>query len=486
MKKFLASILALALIAAIFTAPVFAGWEIEANNVDEGGGGVAFKIGAYTVKPVLDGKLDGDGAYTKIAYRSTDMSYAWSDDVDNAESWAKGLNPEIYASYDASNIYILVVSNADHYFNECEDGDVNSWQYSCIQVSLADESDEGGDRLEFGLWRKSDDGGQGSVVWAQHPGAKAEFEPKAGANYAVVLDGGKLYYETVIPVNAFLNYDTVGQDDKIGFNIVVGQADSNNVGHVHTQFSSGCTGNGKNAQYFAKITLGLPIEVVQLGEATGIKLQGELIGSETGWGENALAGRAAAFDGDVATYFDPTNANDPEDYCGMKVSEPYKLTEIRIHPRDGQPQRFKGASIWGFNEDVFDPYGSATLIWESDEASVNAEGEEVSFWHVITADQFVVKDAYFTHFAYFNEIDHGDVGEIELYGIPESGLPSEEPPAAAENDEPAPATPAPAPAPETAPPDAPQTGDGIFGIFALMALVSACIFACKKRGRQII
>jgi len=473
MKKLLASILAVALIAAAFTVPVLAGWEIEANNIDEGGGGVAFAIGAHTVKPVLDGKLDGDGAYTKIAYRSTDMSYAWSDDVDGAEDWAKNLNPEIYASYDANNIYILVISDASHYFNECDDGDGNSWQYSCIQVSLADVDDEGGDRLEFGIWRKSDDGGLGAVVWAQHGGAKAEFTPVAGTNYTVVLDGGKLYYEAVVPVNTFLNYDTVSETDRIGFNIVVGQADANNTGHVHTQFSSGCTGNGKNAQYFAKITLGAPIKVVQLAAPVGTKLQGALIGAETGWGENVLAGRGAAFDGDPATYFDPAEKGDPEYYCGISVSEPYILTEIRIHPRDGQLPRFNGASIWGFNGGEFDPYGSSVLIWESD------EGAEDFVWQVITSDKFLVKDQAFTHFAYFNEVEHGDVGEIELYGNPAGGgAPAEAVGGGSEAPE-APAVPAPAaPAPT---PSAPQTSDGGLGILALMAVTSIGVIVFRKK-----
>ena len=481
MKKLIAFVLAFVLVAVPFTMTVLAGWQEE----EVGTGGVSYAIGAYTVKPVLDGKLDGDGAYTKIAYRSTEVSYAWSDDVDNSEAWAKGLKFDIYASYDATNVYVLVVSDANHYFNECDDGDGNAWQYSCIQVSLADVDDSGGDRLEYGIWRKSNDGGQGAVVWSQHGNAKAEFTPEAGKNYVVALDGGKLYYETVVPINTFLTYDKVSEDDRIGFNIVIGQADKDTVGHIHTQYSSGCTGNGKNSDYFAKITLGAPIVVAKLAKVEGaIKLQGEFIGSEMGWGDNANAGRAAAFDGDVASYFDPYGAGDPDTYCGMKVSEPYTLTEIRIHPRSGFLDRFEGAAIWGFNDDVFDP-AKATLIWESEDAA-----EELT-WQIIPASKFKVKDTAFTHFAYFNEVKHGDVAEIELWGIPASGLPvggggDENPHEAANNDSaapaPAPAPAAPAPVPEAAPPPA-ETGDGGLAIFALMIIMSAGIIVFRNRIR---
>jgi hypothetical protein len=360
---------------------------------------------------VLDGKLDGDGAYTKIGYRSTELSFAWADDAH--EAWAKELKFDIYASYDANNIYIFVVSEANHYFNEMDDGDGGAWEYSCIQVSLADVDDSGGDRLEYGIWRKSNDGGLAAVVWAQHPDAKAEFTPEAGKNYAVVLDGGKLYYETVVPINTFLKYDKVAEDDQIRFNIVIGQADKDNKGHIHTQYSSGCTGNGKNSDYFAKITLGKPILVAKLDKAEGEKMNGVLIGSETGWGGNTKAGRDAAFDGDISTFFDPTNPNDPDDFVGMKMSEPYILTEIRIHPRPDFGDRFEGASIWGFNGDVLD-LNTATLIWESDEGV--EKGEET--WQAIPASKFLVKDAAFTSYAYYNDAKHGDVGEVELYGRP--------------------------------------------------------------------
>ena len=476
MKKIIAILLAVFLL----TMPVLAGWQEE----EVGPGNSNYTIGAYTVKPVLDGKIDPDGAYTKIAYRTTEISYAWNDNYDEAEAWAKGLDFQIYASYDASNIYILVVSDAKHYFNDADDGDGNAWQLSCIQVSLADVDDSGGDRLEYGIWRKSTDGGLGAVVWSQHGGAKAEFTPEAGKNYTVVLDGGKLYYETVVPVNTFLNVDKVGEDDRIGFNIVIGQADKDNAGHVHTQYSSGCTGNGKNSDYFSKITLGKPILVAKLDKVEGAKkLVGEYIGAADGWGGNALAGRAAAFDGDTASFFDPQEKGNPEYYCGLKTSEPYMLTEIRIHPRPSFGDRFEGAAIWGFNGDVFDP-ATATLIWES--ADGVEKGEEI--WQVIPASKFLVKDKYFTSFAYFNEVQHGDVAEIELWGVPQSGIIEDAAPAvvpaapdagnAPAVDVPAVVTPA-APA-NTGTSNSARTGDT--GMIILAAIMLAGVVVFRKKA----
>ena len=151
------------------------------------------------------------------------------------------------------------------------------------------------------------------------------------------------------------------------------------------------------------------IEAVYVGRI----MKGEIIGAEGGWGGNAATGRKAAFDGDLGTFFDPANAKDPENVCGIKMSEKYYLTQIRIHPRSGFAGRFKGASIYGFNEDVFD-LETATLIWRSDAAAA-----EPLKWQIINADQFIEgANAGFTSYVYFNDTEHGDVAEIVLCGLP--------------------------------------------------------------------
>ena len=147
-------------------------------------------------------------------------------------------------------------------------------------------------------------------------------------------------------------------------------------------------------------------------EFLGEKMNGELIGAVGGWGDNPATGRAAAFDGDLGTFFDPAAQGNPEYYCGMQMENEYILTQIQICPRSGFLDRFEGASIYGFNDDVFDPE-TATLIWKSGAAAGAA------VFQVISADMFIEEsNTGFKNFAYFNPVKHGDVAEIVLYGLP--------------------------------------------------------------------
>jgi len=250
MKKIIAILLAVFLLAM----PVLAGWEEEANI-----GNVKYTIGEVPSKPVL-GEFD-TSKYTKLDVKPGDMSYAWNDNFDDAEAWAKGQTFEAYVAYDSKTVYTLIIADAKHYQCDIDDGDGNVWQHSCIQVSVAGEKDEGGDRLEYGIFRNSKNGNLGSVIWSQHGGAKSEFEAVAGTSYTVALKDGKLYYETFIPVSAFLNKDSVAKGDIIAWNIVIAQTDPDESGHIHTQIASGCTGNGKTAENFARLTLGDKIVV---------------------------------------------------------------------------------------------------------------------------------------------------------------------------------------------------------------------------------
>ena len=132
-------------------------------------------------------------------------------------------------------------------------------------------------------------------------------------------------------------------------------------------------------------------------------IKGELIGNENGWGENADAGRAAAFDGDIFTFFDPLGVGDG--YAGIDAGEEYVLTYIVIHPRENWNARYDGAEINGSNDGE-----NWELIWIS-------EGEAEEFkWYEIPADQFKIKEPSFRYYRYYNEFTHGDVGEVELYG----------------------------------------------------------------------
>jgi hypothetical protein len=231
------------------------------------------------------------------------------------------------------------------------------------------------------------------------------------------------------------------------------------------------------------ITLALVLSIASFAEGVGegypgsgitppegsAIIKGELIGSEMGWGDNADAGRAAAFDGDILTFFDPLGVGDG--YAGIDAGEEYVLTHIAIHPRDGQLLRYDGAQIEGSNDNE-----NWEIIWTSD-----MEADEWK-WFEIPADQFLIKEPSFRYYRYFNELNHGDVGEVELYGYSKAAAAA----AAAEPEpvvvvEEAPAEPAaePAPVAEPAPADAapaaaPQTAD----MTALIVVTAVAAFGC--------
>ena len=299
MKRIFAILLAVFLL----TMPVLAGWEEDANI-----GNVKFTIQKSAAAPVLDGNLDW--GYTKIPYTAGDVSYAWDDATigDAGEGIAKGLKFDIYATYDANNLYVFVKADDRYYFNEYDDGDGNAWQGSGIQVSVSNKDASGDVRLEYGIWRLSTNGSMGAVVWAQNSEAKAEFTPTANTNYVVRQDGGYLWYEAVMPVNTFLDKDAVAEGDVIAFNIVIVQSNPDEPGYIHTQLASGCTGNGKTAENLARITLGGAMANPPAGfETAEAAAAGKaIVGGATfvdGGGHFGDESAEKMFDGDTATKY---------------------------------------------------------------------------------------------------------------------------------------------------------------------------------------
>ena len=170
-------------------------------------------------------------------------------------------------------------------------------------------------------------------------------------------------------------------------------------------------------------------------------INGTVIGNETGWGGNAATGAAAAFDGDINTFFDPLGTGDG--FCGMDAGKPYVLTKVAIHPRDAQLARFYGATIQGSNDGE-----EWTDIWMSlDEATEWT-------WHEVEADEFDESGVAYRYYRYYNMLSHGDVAEVEFYGYPEDGVVEEAP---AETEAPAEETTAPAAEAETEAPAAEET-----------------------------
>lgn len=194
--------------------------------------------------------------------------------------------------------------------------------------------------------------------------------------------------------------------------------------------------------------------------STGSILGVSLVGNETGWGDNTATGRDAAFDGDINTFYDPMGMGDG--YCGVDCGEPYTLTQVNIHSRSGYLDRYLGAMIQGSADNE-----NWTTLYTSDAAAPDF------VWTIIPASDLSDNTGY-RYYRYFNETSHGDVAEVEFYGVSVSGIPEAnaaasavvEPVAAVETDAAAAVT-------------AVQTAD-IFAI-ALIALACSSVIIFKKR-----
>ena len=240
-------IIAVLLLAVMFITPAFANWQEEANA-----GNIAFTINAYYQQPALDATFN-ELSWTQLPITPGDISYAWAIE----EEIAKNHDFDVWMTYNSTHVFILMSTDTEHYYNPLHDGDSNAWQFSAVQVNLAADDDWGTDRLEFGIWRNSEDGSLGGVVWAQHPDGQA-FEPVGGENFTVELRDGRLWYQVVVPVNTFLRRtNEVSEGTVIGLCLVFAQAVRGQAGHIHAQLASGCTGDpGKDAERFARVTLG--------------------------------------------------------------------------------------------------------------------------------------------------------------------------------------------------------------------------------------
>ena len=192
----------------------------------------------------------------------------------------------------------------------------------------------------------------------------------------------------------------------------------------------------------------------------GNAITGTVIGNATGWGDNADAGAAAAFDGNPATFFDPLGVGDG--FCGIDAGESYVLDKVVILSREGWNDRFPGAMIQGSNDGE-----NWTTLWTSDTAGTNPD--------YYTVTEFENNTGY-SQFRYYNETNHGDVAEVEFYGQPGK---VEEAPA---EEAPAEETPAEAPVDQTMDQKAESPNTFDFGILAAVAsVISLGGFALTKK-----
>ena len=223
---------------------------------------------------------------------------------------------------------------------------------------------------------------------------------------AVVVDGGfcaeyKIPMEDLTPGRA------------MGFNLCYNDWDEDGIDRVvYTTTPFVDSWYPESFDYFVlgEIAAPAPTYTYPASGAGDNIINGTVIGNETGWGDNAAAGAAAAFDGNPGTFFDPLGVGDG--FCGIDAGESYILDKVAILSRDGFNDRFVGAMIQGSNDGE-----NWTTLWTSD-----AQGTYPDY---ITVTEFENNTGY-SQFRYFNETNHGDVAEVEFYGAPGKALPAVE------------------------------------------------------------
>jgi len=237
MKK----IIAVLLTAVLLAAPVM-GFDQEANFEN-----VNLEFKAYAEKPVIDGILDEFG-YAKVDIGAGDISYGGNDD--DLKAAAHAMNFDIYASYDADFVYLLVSMDTKFYNN---DGS-GAWDQTGVQFGFANVGDDA-DVFEFMIGRDDSSGELVVTHFTQHMEAD-EFELTPGTDFAIALDGDRLNHEVRIPASAFFTGGKLEEGKQLTTCIVLCQ---NNDGYIHVQISSGLS-NGRNIAQFATVTLGAAIE----------------------------------------------------------------------------------------------------------------------------------------------------------------------------------------------------------------------------------
>lgn len=155
----------------------------------------------------------------------------------------------------------------------------------------------------------------------------------------------------------------------------------------------------------------------------GALMEGELFGTDS-YSHSDYDSFQRAWDGDPHTYFDPTHGATDECFTGMMMDEPYILTEIRLLPREGWLDRYKGAEIQGSNDGE---------EWDTIYVSKKV-ASDWRFFKILPRQFYNDPEEAYTMFRYVNRETHGDIGEIELYGYPVSSLVDEESIAKAESE----------------------------------------------------
>lgn len=110
------------------------------------------------------------------------------------------------------------------------------------------------------------------------------------------------------------------------------------------------------------------------------------------------------FDGDTSTFFDPFEGSE-KSWAGLSTDRPYRLTEIRLHPREYDLNRTQGAAVQGSNDGT-----RWDTIWFS---CTPAAGYD----YIIVNEEDMLNKGSYRFFRYVSLCgQHGDIAELELYG----------------------------------------------------------------------
>ena len=422
MKKALTLLLAGIVGASAMVAPASASFIQEEAYYE-----VAFGVKKAAAAWAPDGTYT-PGEYFDIAVDESWRSSACADDANDQTAF--GLDYKLALSWDETYFYTYIqFTDPNGHDNTWGADPASMWYSGAIQINLADDDQMGESRLEYGVGLTSDSNQLISNVWADYLGSG--FSPVANEDYIVTVDGDVVTYEARTPFTAFTEKEAK-EGEIVSCCYVLSWG--NGQDYCHTQLAEGCTGNGKDAGAFAMVTLegvgdvsaaaaapaasaassSLPAAYPCSGTAVpadSVLIAGELIGMENGWDGTAASGRAAAFDGNIETFYDPATAS--VDWAGIDAGEEMILTKIMIHPRTTFLDRFDGATIEASNDPEFE---------ESVEIFFNANGaaSEIAFVDCTAEIDADVNTGY-RYFRYINYMQHGDVAEVELYGKAKDG-----------------------------------------------------------------
>ena len=375
----------------------------------------SLQIPKAVTAPVMDGVLDDSYAKLHDFYDSD----GFRTDYD-ADKTIKGSS---YTAWDENNFYMFLDVETPEYepiFDvQAIDMGIGPAGYVAL-LGTADGSYTDEQRFEIGIALADED----IPVWKVSSPADIKdssadnfYFDECPFNFGVRRDEATshIFYEFGIPWSFLDRTEMLTYDEGSQFilnyaaNVHTTTDYSNNASHI-VEFGGGIWA-GSYTDGAVVTLVGAPGAAAEEAPAAptypasgteGNAIVGTVIGNETGWGDNAAAGAAAAFDGDVATFFDPLGVGDG--FCGIDAGEAYILDKVVIMSRADWNARFKGAMIQGSNDGE-----NWTTLWTSDGEGTNPD------WYTVT--EFENNTGY-SQFRYFNESEHGDVAEVEFYGNP--------------------------------------------------------------------